>query len=134
MTNRKTFMVPKYRIWLLLGDVLTIALLTLIGFATHGELQTSFLARMFTTFLPLLAGWFLIAPWLGLFRPEITKEPRQLWRPFLAMLLAAPIAGTLRAVMLGSVVLPLFVGILGGSAAIGMLIWRAIWLLIHRKR
>jgi hypothetical protein len=127
-------MLPKYKIWLVLGDVLTIAILTLIGFAMHGELQTSFLVRMFTTFLPLLAGWFLIAPWLGLFRPEITKEPRQLWRPLLAMLLAAPLAGTLRAVMLGSVVLPLFVGILGASCAFGMFLWRAVWVLLHRKR
>lgn len=122
------------RFWLVLGDSLSIATLTIIGFATHGELQASFLARMFTTFLPLLTGWFLIAPWLGLFRPEITKEPRQLWRPLLAMLLAAPIAATLRAVMLNTVVLPLFVGILGATCAFGIFLWRAIWLLIQRKR
>ncbi len=122
------------RFWLVLGDSLSIATLTIIGFATHGELQASFLARMFTTFLPLLAGWFLIAPWLGLFRPEITKEPRQLWRPLLAMLLAAPIAATLRAVMLNTVVLPLFVGILGATCAFGIFLWRAIWLLIQQKR
>ncbi len=127
-------MLPKYRFWLILGDVLTIAILTLIGFATHGELQTSFLVRMFTTFLPLLAGWFLIAPWLGLFRPEIVEKPPHLWRPVLAMLLAAPIAGTLRAVMLNTVVLPLFVGILGASCVFSMFLWRAIWVLLHRKR
>ncbi len=122
------------RFWLVLGDILSVAILTIIGFATHGELQASLLARMFTTFLPLLAGWFLIAPWLGLFQPEITKESRQLWRPLLAMLLAAPIAATLRAVMLNTVVLPLFVGILGATCAFGIFLWRTIWLLIQRKR
>jgi hypothetical protein len=50
------------------------------------------------------------------------------------MLLAAPLAGTLRAVMLGSVVLPLFVGILGASCAFGMFLWRAVSVLLHRKR
>jgi len=120
--------------WLVCGDILAIAILTVIGFASHGELQTAYLARMSTTFLPLLAGWFLVAPWFGLFRNGIADEPRQLWRPCLAMLLAAPLAGTLRAAMLGSVVLPLFVGILGGSAALGMLAWRATWSLIRKKR
>lgn len=114
---------------LFLGDTLALAVITVIGFASHGEVEISFLPRMLTTFLPMLAGWFLVAPWLGLFKPEFTSSLRQLWRPALAMLLAAPLTAVLRGVMLNALVLPLFVLILGASAALGMLVWRGIWCL-----
>jgi hypothetical protein len=119
---------------LILGDILALFVITLIGFATHNELLLFPVERILATFLPLLAGWFLIAPWLGLFKPEITSDPRQLWRPVLAMLLAAPLAGLLRAMMLNGVVIPLFVLILGGSAALGMLVWRVLWWLFTRNK
>jgi hypothetical protein len=119
---------------LILGDVLALIVITLIGFATHNELLLFPVERILATFLPLLAGWFLIAPWLGLFKSEITSNPRQLWRPVLATLLAAPLTGLLRAMMLNSVVIPLFVLILGGSAALGMLVWRVLWWLFTRNR
>jgi len=112
---------------LVLGDISALAITTVIGFATHGETDLSFLPRMLTTFIPLVVGWFLIAPWLGLFDLQITSAPKQLWRPPLAMLLAAPMTAVLRAAMLNAVALPLFTLILGGSAALGMLIWRLVW-------
>ena len=122
---------------LILGDTLTLAIITLVGFATHGEtslaLAPRIMLRMLTSFLPLLAGWFLLAPLLGLFSTQITIDPRQLWRPVYAMLLAAPLVGVLRAVMLNGIVLPLFVLILGASAALGMLLWRALFLFIQHR-
>ncbi len=125
---------PTKKVWLLAGDGLALAIITLVGFASHGELQASFAGRMLTTFLPLLAGWFLIAPWLGLFDLKVAAAPTQLWRPVLAMLLAAPLTAFLRAAMLNSVVLPLFVVILEGSAAVGMLVWRGVWLLLFGRK
>jgi hypothetical protein len=120
---------------LIVGDVIAIAVITVIGFASHGETEISFVPRMLTTFVPLIIGWFLIAPWLGLFNPQTASNPKQLWRPPLAMLLAAPMTAILRATMLNAVALPLFTLILGGSAALGMLVWRAIWnSLAYRKR
>ncbi|GEM_PF-6293776 len=50
------------------------------------------------------------------------------------MLLAAPLTALLRAAMLNTAALPLFALILGGSAALGMLAWRALWMLTRRKR
>ncbi len=118
---------------LIVGDILALAFITIIGFASHGETDISFLPRMLTTFIPLVISWFLIAPWLGLFNAQITSAPKQLWRPPLAMLLAAPMAVILRAAMLNTVALPLFTVILGGSAALGMLVWREIWYLLSKK-
>jgi hypothetical protein len=116
---------------LLLGDILALAIITVIGFATHGETDLSFAPRMMTTFVPLVVGWFLIAPWLGLFDARYTTTLKQLWRPVLAMLLVTPMAVLLRAAMLNSVALPLFAFILGGSAALGMLIWRGLYFLFR---
>ena len=82
---------------LALGDIIVLAITTVIGFATHGETDRAFLPRMLTTFIPLIVSWFLIAPWLGTFNPQITTTLKQLWRPPLAMLLAAPMASFLRA-------------------------------------
>jgi hypothetical protein len=112
---------------LVIGDIIALAFITVIGFAAHGETDRSFLPRMLTTFIPLLVGWFLIAPWLGLFDSQITSTPKQLWRPLLAMLLAAPMAAIQRAAMLNAVALPLFTIVLGGSAALGMLVWRGLY-------
>ncbi len=120
----------KRRYGLALGDSGMLALITIIGFASHGETGLSFAPRMLTTFLPLLVGWFLIAPWLGLFDEQVNSDPRQFWRPILAMVLAAPLTAILRAVMLNGAALPLFTLILGGSAALGMLAWRLLWRLL----
>jgi hypothetical protein len=118
---------------LILGDVVALAATTLIGFANHREFVAAYLPRMLAAFLPLLAGWFLIAPWLGLFSQAVVSDPRQLWRPPLAMLLGAPIAGVLRGAMLGSAVLPVFVLVLGGSSGLVLLIWRSLFHLGHRQ-
>jgi len=115
------------------GDSLALAIITVIGFASHRETNISFIPRMFTTFIPLVVSWFLIAPWLGLLNPQTTSDPKQLWRPLLAMLLAAPITTIFRAAMLNGVALPLFTIILGGSAAFGMFVWRMIWYLTNKK-
>jgi len=119
---------------LIAGDILALAIITVIGFASHGETEVSFVPRMFTTFIPLLVSWFLIAPWLGLFDIQITSNPKHLWRSPLAMLLGAPMASFLRAVLLNGTALPLFTLILGGSAALGMLIWRGVYTWINRRK
>ena len=118
---------------LITGDILALAIITVIGFASHGETDISFVPRMFTTFIPLVVSWFLIAPWLGLFDAKTSTELKQLWRPPLAMLLASPMTAILRAAMLNAVALPLFAIILGASAALGMLVWRGLYLLWQKK-
>jgi len=118
---------------LITGDIIALAIITIVGFATHGETDISFLPRMFTTFIPLIISWFLIAPWLGNFNDQIISNPRQLWRPPLAMLFAAPMTSIFRATMLNAVALPLFTFILGGSAAAGVLVWRGLYVWRYKK-
>ncbi len=108
---------------LLAGDLLAILLVTLFGFVFHGESIAT--PRWLTTFFPVLAAWALYAPWLGLYLPLVASTPRQAWwRAGLAAMLAAPLAGLLRALWLGSVVVPVFVLVLAANAGVGMALWR----------
>jgi hypothetical protein len=122
--------------WILYtGDILVLAALTLIGFATHGETDLAFLPRMGALFVPLVISWFLVAPWLGLFHPEIASNFKQLWRPAMAILFTAPLAATLRGFILNAPIIPIFVLVLGATTALGMVFWRSVWLtLIRRKK
>lgn len=118
---------------LIFGDILAIAVLTLIGFATHGETDASYLPRMAAIFFPVLFSWFVLAPWFGMFDDQVNENPKLLWRVPLVLLFAAPLATTLRAVWLGSTSLPLFTLILGSTNALGMLIWRWIYIFIAKR-
>ncbi|MBC7876390.1 MAG: DUF3054 domain-containing protein [Anaerolineales bacterium] len=105
-----------------------------MGFASHGEANVSFIPRMITTFFPLLVGWFLITPWFGLFDEQVTSNPKLLWRVLLAMLFAAPLASILRSTLLHSAALPIFTLILGVTNGLGLLIWRAIYTFIAKRK
>jgi hypothetical protein len=126
---------PDNRILILLaGDILTLALVTLFGFASHGTVGTAG-SRMLATFLPLAMAWLLVAPFTGLFDPQRTAHPRQLWRPFWAMVLAGPLASWMRGMILNQPILPVFVVVLGGVSALAMLAWRFLfWLMFDRKK
>lgn len=119
---------------LIAGDALAILITTFIGFATHDEIGISFLPRMAAAFFPLVVSWFPLAPFLGLFQPEIISKPKQLWRPVWAMIFAAPFAAVLRGLWLGSAIIPVFAIVLASTSAFGMLVWRGLYLFLDRTR
>jgi len=118
---------------LILGDALTLLIITLIGFATHSETGISCFPRMLTTYIPLLIGWFLLAPWFGLFDPEINSRLNQFWRPALTMLYAGPLAVVLRGLILNASIIPIFAVVLSLTSALGMMMWRTLYFLLKRK-
>lgn len=120
--------------FLILGDLLAIAVVTILGFATHGEADLSFLPRMLAAFLPLTLSWFVLAPWFGLFQPAVTSNPRQLWRTVFAMLFAAPLAAVLRGLWLNAPIIPVFAVVLASTSALGILLWRGIYFLLSRGK
>ena len=124
-----TFRIP---VLLWLGDVLMFLAISLIGYFFHanGEVYSW---RWLATFLPFCAGWFLIAPWMGVYRAEIAKRASQIWRAALAAFLAAPFAAWLRGEWLNAAILPLFVLVLALNAALGMGLWRLIYSWIVRQ-
>jgi hypothetical protein len=121
------------RLILILGDIITLAIVTIIGFASHGTAGSAG-ARMLTTFLPLLASWFLVAPFLGVYDLERVKDIKQIWRPFWAMVLAGPFASWMRGAWLNAPILPLFVVILGGTGALAILAWRIVYYFISSRK
>jgi hypothetical protein len=119
---------------LVLGDSLAIAVITIIGFATHGEADLSFLPRMAALYVPLSLSWLLLGPPLGLFRRETISNPKQLWRPALAAIFAAPFAAVLRGFLLNAPIIPIFAAVLAATSALGMVIWRLIWYWLAMRR
>lgn len=122
----------KYLALLIVGDVITLVLVTVIGFASHGTLGSAG-TRMLTTFFPLAAAWFMVAPILGLYNLKLISERRNLWRPLYAVLLAAPLAAWLRGILLNSPILALFVAVLGAFGALGVILWRVVFYLIQSR-
>lgn len=116
-----------------MGDILALAVIIVAGFFSHGEGEISFLPRMLATFIPLTVGWFLLAPLLGLFQPKLISNPKQLWRPVLTMLFAAPFAVILRGLILNAAIIPIFAVVLGATSAFGMLVWRILYFLLARN-
>lgn len=124
--------IERENIILIIGDTITLGIVTFIGFASHGTAGTAG-SRMLTTFIPLVAAWFLISPHLKVYDHKVASEWRQLWRPFWSMVLAAPMAAWMRGILLEAPILPLFVIILGGFSAIGILFWRGLFMVILGK-
>ena len=118
---------------LVLGDIIAIALITFLGFASHGEAEVSFLPRMGAAFFPLIISWFILAPALGLFQEQTVIITKQLWRPVLAMMFVAPFAAVLRGLILNAPIIPIFAVVLSATSAFGILVWRGIYLLLSRK-
>ena len=118
---------------LILGDLIVLLLLTVYGFLSH-ETLTSAGWRIPAFFFPLALGWFLAAPWLGLYDPERVRDPRQLWRVVWAWLLAAPFGLVLRAILLQRVLIPIFALVAGGIGLGFFLVWRLLYALYRRRR
>jgi hypothetical protein len=116
---------------LLTGDLLALLLVTLFGFQTHETLGTAGW-RIFSTFIPLCVAWGLIGYPVGVFRLADASNPRRLWLPVWGMVLAAPMAGWLRGLWLQQPVIPIFVIVIGGFSAVGLLLWRALFLGLQR--
>jgi hypothetical protein len=118
---------------LILGDVIAFIILTVIGFATHGETGLSYLPRMAAAFVPTGLGWFLLAPWFGLFDETVISSPKALLRIPFAFLFIAPFAAVLRSVWLGEPVSAIFTFVLAATNAAGMMIWRWVYLSIAKR-
>lgn len=114
------------------GDLITLVVFTLVGFATHDRL-TAGLPQMLATFIPMLAAWLVAALPVGALRLETARDFRQLWRPGWAMLLAGPLAVVLRGLLLSRPVAPVFALVLAGSGIIAIFIWRGAFALLAAR-
>lgn len=118
---------------LIIGDLAALALVTAIGFATHGEIGLDYLPRYLAAYIPLALTWFLLAPWFGLFDESVTRNAAAFYRPALTVIFAAPLAAVFRGFLLGENIQPIFAMVFTSTNAVGMVAWRAIWLWLSKK-
>lgn len=117
---------------LLVGDFITLGLITVIGFASHGTLGSAG-SRLLTTFIPSVFGWLAAAPLIGAYRPDLAVQFRQLWRPVWSAALGMPFAAWLRGIWLNAAIQPIFVLVMIGVAMAGILIWRMLFCFLAKS-
>ena len=112
--------------WIVAGDLLTLIVVTAIGFAAHGEADLSFLPRFAAILVPLVASWLIVAAAMRLFQPAALRDPKRLWQVPVAACLACLPAAILRGLILSEPVAPAFMLVLAATTALGLTIWRAV--------
>lgn len=120
-------------LWLVLGDLASYTLATLLGFASHAALQIEALGRMLATLVPFSLAWLILAFVLGAFDPDSASQPRELWRPALAAIYAAPLGAWLRGLWLGVPILPVFVALMAGVTLVLLLAWRSAFVILSKR-
>lgn len=119
---------------LILGDVLALALVTIIGFVTHGEGSLKYLPRMSAAFFPLIIAWLILAPWFELFSEQVVANLKSFWRIPLAVLFAAPLALIFRGFILNASIIPVFAVVFTLTSIFGLIIWRLLYYFAIKSR
>ena len=99
-----------------------------------GKPDVSFLPRMGAAFFPLMISWFFLAPALGLFQKQTVIKTKKSLASSLAMIFAALIRCRLTRTILNAPIIPIFALVLGATSALGMLVWRGIYLFLNVKK
>ena len=113
---------------LIVGDALVMLLFAWVGRRSHAMSMLDIRAWLIAA-APFMISWFLVTPWFGLFKTEVSQQ----WRKLLPRLLVAwaiggPLALVLRALFLGrpipAGIIPSFAVVALGFTTLFMLIWR----------
>ena len=118
--------------WAVVGDVLVLVVLTVLGFSTHSTLDETW--RLVVTTLGVLVAWAVVAPWFGVFSTNVLTRPSSVWHVAWAWAIAAPVAGFLRAWVLGVGVSATFVLVLIAVNGSVLVMWRAAYAAVQPHR
>jgi len=118
---------------LITGDLLVILSFVWVGRSSHSLSMTN-ITESLSTALPFIISWFLITPWFGIYRAEVSRDWRKLVpRLLVAWTIAGPVALVLRALFLGRPlpegIIPIFAVVSFGYIGLVALVWRLgyIW-------
>jgi FlaA1/EpsC-like NDP-sugar epimerase len=123
---------------LVAGDLLVLLSFVLIGRQNHALAVTNIISTAQTA-IPFLFSWFLIAPWFGLYKNEISSVFSKFLPRLLAVwLISIPVAHIIRALLLGRSIpggIPItFVMVSLVYIGVVMLIWRSIYAWWHQRQ
>lgn len=122
----------KINLPVLLGDWITLAIITAIGFLTHN--QQFQIGRFLATVVPVAMSWVITAPWFGILSANKQFILRDWWKISYAVLLSIPLAVILRGWILGSSVQVTFTLVMVAMCMIGLWIWRFLWVIFFQKK
>ena len=117
---------------LLLGDWLTLALITAIGFITHN--QQFQIGRFLVTAVPVCLAWLFTAPWFGILSKGERPFLQDWWKVAYAIVLSTPLAIVIRGLILNSSIQVTFVLVMIAMSMLGLWIWRFLWSTFIQKR
>lgn len=94
---------------LVVGDALVFLVFSVIGRLSHGErVDPAAFPQVLATAAPFAIGWFIVAPYVGAYRRDITTQPRRMaLRTAFAWLLSLPVGLTLRGIFVDHDVPPI---------------------------
>jgi len=124
---------PLPSVLLLIDDAVAILIVTLLGLRFH-QIDAVLGERLPFTFIPFYLIWVLAAAALKLYQPQIAGQWAQLWRVPVGAAIAVLPAAALRALWLGTPLVPLFALIMGGAIALGLLVSRSFYVLAMGSR
>ena len=108
---------------LVVGDFLVFMIFATIGSRSHDVAAN--LWQTFLIALPFALGWFIVAPFLGVYRRNLMSDPRKMaGRTALAWLLSWPLAMALRGIFVDHAVPPVTFAII---ALVSNLIILEVW-------
>ncbi len=62
---------------LIIGDILVFIIFAIIGDTSHGKVSgLASVLHSIVVALPFIAGWFIVSPFMGMFRRELLTQPR----------------------------------------------------------
>ena len=122
---------------LALGDMLAFLAFAAIGRGSHGE-ETGLAAipQVILTAAPFAIAWFIVAPFVGVYRRELMADPRKMAaRTLLGWVLSWPVAMALRGIFVDHAVPPWTFAVIALVVnAAFLLIWRWPYALINSLR
>lgn len=121
------------KIGLLLGDSGTIIIIVLLGGLFHKTITYNY-SSIFITSISWIIGWISLASISRLYNHEYVIKIESVWFSVWVMILASPIAGLIRGVILEKPIIPVFVGVLGGVLAISMFFWRLLYMNLNKGK
>jgi hypothetical protein len=111
------------------GDLLALLLFVWVGRSSHAMALTD-IGAVLATAGPFIIAWFLVTPWFGLFKAEVSQNWQQLLPRLLIawLIIGGPLALVLRALFLGrpllAGIIPVFAAVTLAFTTLFLLIWR----------